>query len=161
MSVFGPAADDVEQKMNGVSKDYINAQDDLVAAQHVLKAGDTMRGILQMSGNRVAGVANPTNSEDAATKNYVNAAQVKPLIMIWAEGRGRIEQFDYSYSFGDGVEGHNRSGYPMLAAGRVLHMGLMAISGQWAATPCLQSDQAGRWTFGGHYLRNTIWSWAR
>ena len=58
----------------------------------------------------------------------MDTTRVKPLITIWVEGRGQIEQFDYKFSFGDGFEGHNRGGYPMVATGRVVRMGLMAIN---------------------------------
>ena len=101
MSVFGPAVDDVEQKMSGVvnaqvtgivkdaissaaTKNYVDTQDSL----HVLKASDKVTGELDMSANWVTGVSNPTDSQDAATKNYVDMTRVKPLITIWAEGRG-------------------------------------------------------------------------
>ena len=109
---------------NAATKNYVDTQDSL----RVLKSGDTMTGELDMGANWVTGVANPTDSQDAATKAYVDTTRVKPLITIWVEGRGRIEHFDYKFLFGDGFEGHNRSGYPMVAAGRVLRMGLMAIT---------------------------------
>ena len=109
---------------SAATKNYMDTQDNL----HVLKTGDKVTGKLDMSANWVTGVSSPTDSQDTATKNYVDMTRVKPPITIWVEGRGRIEQFDYSYSFGDGVEGHNHSSYPMVATGRVLRMGLMAIT---------------------------------
>ena len=39
-----------------------------------------------------------------------------------------MDQFEYKFSFGDGLEGLRRSGYPMIANGRVLRMGLTAIT---------------------------------
>ena len=77
---------------------------------------------------RITSLANPIDLQDAATKNYVDMTRVKPIITIWAEGRGRIDQFEYKFSFGDGLEGLRRSGYPMIANGRVLRMGLTAIT---------------------------------
>ena len=41
-------------------------------ANAVKKAGDTMSGVLDMSGNKITGVANPTDSGDVANKTYVD-----------------------------------------------------------------------------------------
>ena len=69
---------------NTATKSYVDSQDSL----WVLKSRGTMTGELDMGTNRVTGVANPTDSQDAATKAYVDTTRVKPLITIWAEGRG-------------------------------------------------------------------------
>ena len=50
---------------------------------HTVAAGE-----LDMGNNQVIGVANPTESQDAATKAYVDTTRVKPLITIWAKRRG-------------------------------------------------------------------------
>jgi hypothetical protein len=41
-------------------------------SNYVLKAGDTMSGILNMGTNKITGVVDPTLASDAATKNYVD-----------------------------------------------------------------------------------------
>jgi hypothetical protein len=44
----------------------------------VLKAGSTMSGNLAMGTNKITGLGTPTNSADAATKNYVDTAAIAP-----------------------------------------------------------------------------------
>jgi hypothetical protein len=44
----------------------------------VLKAGSTMSGALAMGTNKITGLGTPTNSADAATKNYVDTAAIAP-----------------------------------------------------------------------------------
>jgi hypothetical protein len=53
-----------------VNKTYIDNAD----ALKVTKAGDSMSGILAMGTNKITGLGNPTNAQDAATKTYVDAA---------------------------------------------------------------------------------------
>jgi hypothetical protein len=52
------------------NKTYIDAAD----ATKVTKSGDTMSGALAMGTNKVTGLGNPTNAEDATTKTYVDTA---------------------------------------------------------------------------------------
>jgi hypothetical protein len=52
------------------NKTYIDAAD----ALKVNKSGDTMSGALAMGTNKITGLGNPTNAQDAATKTYVDAA---------------------------------------------------------------------------------------
>ena len=52
------------------NKTYIDNAD----ALKVAKAGDTMSGVLAMGTNKITGLGNPTNAQDAATKTYVDAA---------------------------------------------------------------------------------------
>ena len=52
------------------NKTYIDAQD----ATKVNKSGDSMSGALAMGTNKITGLGNPTNAQDAATKTYVDAA---------------------------------------------------------------------------------------
>ena len=52
------------------NKTYIDAQD----ATKVNKSGDTMSGALAMGTNKVTGLGNPTNAQDATTKTYVDTA---------------------------------------------------------------------------------------
>ena len=42
-------------------------------ANAVKKAGDTMSGVLDMSGNKITGVATPSNANDAVNKTYVDS----------------------------------------------------------------------------------------
>ena len=51
----------------------------------------------------------------------------KPLITVWDEKNGPIAENEYEWSFGNGG-GNTDGGYPMLAAGRVLRMGLAATT---------------------------------
>jgi hypothetical protein len=44
----------------------------------VLKSGSTMSGALAMGTNKITGLGTPTNSADAATKNYVDTAAIAP-----------------------------------------------------------------------------------
>jgi hypothetical protein len=53
-----------------VNKTYIDNAD----ALKVTKAGDSMSGVLAMGTNKITGLGNPTNAQDAATKTYVDAA---------------------------------------------------------------------------------------
>ena len=49
----------------------------------------------------------------------------KPLITVWAENKRSMVDNRYEWSFGsDAARGYSNGGYPMLAAGRVLRMGL-------------------------------------
>ena len=49
----------------------------------------------------------------------------KPFITVWAENKRSMVDNRYEWSFGsDAARGHSNGGYPMLAAGRVLRMGL-------------------------------------
>jgi hypothetical protein len=58
-----------------VNKTYIDAQD----ATKVNKAGDTMTGPLAMSGQKITGLGDPTNAQDAATKTWVETSTGAPL----------------------------------------------------------------------------------
>ena len=79
-------------------------------------------------GEARAQVATPTESNDIATKGYVDSR--KPVITVWAEENGSIQNGRYEWSFGNGAEGedHRQSGYTMLAPGRVIRMGLCATT---------------------------------
>ncbi|MEX0748771.1 MAG: hypothetical protein WD467_03345 [Candidatus Saccharimonadales bacterium] len=44
--------------------------------QKLNRSGDTMGGNLSLGGNRIIGLADPTNATDAATKNYVDTADI-------------------------------------------------------------------------------------
>ena len=44
----------------------------------VLKSGSTMSGALAMGTNKITGLGDPTNAQDAATKNYIDTAVLAP-----------------------------------------------------------------------------------
>jgi hypothetical protein len=44
----------------------------------VLKSGSTMTGALAMGTNKITGLGDPTNAQDAATKNYIDTAAIAP-----------------------------------------------------------------------------------
>jgi hypothetical protein len=44
----------------------------------VLKTGSTMSGALAMGTNKITGLGDPTNAQDAATKNYIDTAVIAP-----------------------------------------------------------------------------------
>ena len=44
----------------------------------VLKSGSTMTGALAMGTNKITGLGDPTNAQDAATKNYIDTASIAP-----------------------------------------------------------------------------------
>jgi hypothetical protein len=49
-----------------------------LASTYVNVTGDTMTGALAMGTNKITGLGTPTNSADAATKNYVDTAVIAP-----------------------------------------------------------------------------------
>lgn len=92
-----------------------------------LDGNDPMTGDLKMGNHQIKGVTDPAEPQDAATKNYVDSR--KPLITVWAEESGPLNNNKYEWSFGDGASiGYANRGYPMLDAGRVLRMGLAGLS---------------------------------
>ena len=79
--------------------------------------------------SRIMDLPLPSTGGEPATKNYVDSR--KPLITIWAEQKGVIENQKFEWSFGGGAEGrtHRHSGYTMMASGRILRMGLGGTAG--------------------------------
>ena len=49
-----------------------------LSGNYVNVTGDTMSGALAMGTNKITGLGTPTNSADAATKNYVDTAAIAP-----------------------------------------------------------------------------------
>jgi len=54
---------------DAATKNYVDVNDNL----RVLKAGDTMRGALNMNNNSITNLSNPQNNGDAVNKSYVDA----------------------------------------------------------------------------------------
>ena len=156
MNIYGSDDCDSNTKSGEYAKlTYVNTRDEL----RVAKSGDTMTGDLSMSGNVIRGlptnypphnysgnevpswfqvvrlkqdavtrVREPIDPDNAATKNYVDSR--KPLITVWAEEKGALNNNHYEWSFGNGGDGdiHGATGYTMMTRGRILRMGLSASS---------------------------------
>ena len=137
MSIFGERirrGPNMADLSDYAKKDYVDAQDGL----RVLKAGDTMNGDLDMGGQLVRGLpkdlrayrGDEATSWNQAVKTAANAFQAavdkrKPLITVWAENKRSMVNNRYEWSFGsDAARGLAQWGYPMMAAGKVLRMGL-------------------------------------
>ena len=87
------------------------------------------KNITMKDSSRIINLPKPTAGGEPATKSYVDSP--KPIITIWAEQNGVIENQQFEWSFGSGAEGrtHRHSGYAMMASGRILRMGLGATAG--------------------------------
>ena len=139
MSIFGegvcrrPNIDEVLSDY--AKKDYVDAQDGL----RVLKTGDTMSGDLNMERGAVRGLPMNINTRvkgDEAVSQYQVVEIIskalrhfrairRPLITVWAENKRSMVNNRYEWSFGsDATRGFALGGYPMMAAGKVLRMGL-------------------------------------
>jgi hypothetical protein len=59
-------------------------------SNYVLKAGDTMSGALAMGSNKITGLAEPTVSADAATKNYVDTQLATQTSSQWTTNGSNI-----------------------------------------------------------------------
>ena len=81
-----------------------------------------------MSDFRIKHLPDSISRQEPATKNNVD--ERKPLITVWAEASGEISGEEYKLSFGSGFEGRGRrrSGYTMMAQGRIRKMGMAASS---------------------------------
>lgn len=109
------------------------------AGQDVCQLGNTdappiiiIHKNVAMNSHRIMYLPEPSSSQDAATKNYVDSR--KPLITVWAEESAPIGNGAYEWSFGNGADGaaHANCGYTMMTSGRVLRMGLAASTSNGA-----------------------------
>ena len=87
---------------------------------------------IAINNNWIKFLRDPAEPQDAATKNYEDSR--KPVITVWAEENGPINNDEYQWFFGNGVNGGNTNrGYPMLAAGRILRV-VLATAAVTSAT---------------------------
>lgn len=56
----------------GITDAYTKAQVDSALALKLNLAGGTMAGVIAMGANKITGLADPTNAQDAATKSYID-----------------------------------------------------------------------------------------
>lgn len=95
----------------------------------VTRDGDQgMQANLDMDGNKIVKLRDPTHSRDAVNKRYVDT-HAKPYISIWAERNGPFTG-PYQFSFGGASTGrdHRYCGYTMMTSGRILRLGLSATT---------------------------------
>jgi len=62
----------------------------LVGEDFVRQCGDTMTGILSMSGNRITNLGTPTSGGDATTKTYVDAADTSSSAALTTHAAKRV-----------------------------------------------------------------------
>ena len=139
MSIFGEGVcrgPNIDEVLSDFSKkDYVDAQDGL----RVLKTGNTMSGDLNMERGVVRGLLMNMNQRvksDEAVSQYQVVEIIsealrhfrvtrRPLITVWAEKKRSMVNSRYEWSFGsDAARSLALGGYPMMAAGKVLRMGL-------------------------------------
>lgn len=91
--------------------------------------GQGMEASLDLGGHKIVGMHYPTQPQEAATKHYVDTV-ASLVITIWAEHSGPLQEGLYKFSFGNGSEGlaNRYSGYPLLADGKVVRMGISATN---------------------------------
>jgi hypothetical protein len=56
----------------GIGDAYTQAQTDSLLAAKLSTSGGTMSGVIAMGANKITGLADPTNAQDAATKTYID-----------------------------------------------------------------------------------------
>ena len=83
-------------------------------------------GDLNMNTNKIINVANPTSARDVTNKRYVDGR--KPLITIWAQEVGPLNNNQFEWSFGGEGTTPRRLGYCMPTSGRILSSSLSSIA---------------------------------
>ena len=89
---------------------------------------------IDFNGFSLRNIPDPIDGKDAVNKAYVDvktiqpAAPIKPIITVWAEEKGPLDNGHYEFSFGNGSSGsdHAYRGYCMSAPGRIIRGSLTA-----------------------------------
>ena len=81
---------------------------------------------LDVGKNKIVNVADPTSAHDVATKNYVDSR--KPMITIWAQEVGPLNNGEYEWSFGSGDYTSANCGYCMPTSGRIIRGSLSSVN---------------------------------
>ena len=76
--------------------------------------------------NKIINVANPTSDQDVATKHYADSR--KPVITIWAQEIGPLNNGQYEWSFGSGDYTEAQCGYCLPAPGRIIRGSLSSVN---------------------------------
>lgn len=74
-------ATEIKDVVLGKTQDVINSEQVVATAGKLNKAGDTMSGILDMDGNAITNVPEPTADGDAVNKAYVGTRFVAELVL--------------------------------------------------------------------------------
>ena len=76
--------------------------------------------------HKLVGLSEPTELQDATTKQYVDSR--KPLITIWAQENGPLNYGEYEWSFGSGdLYTHKNCGFCMPASGRIIRGSISSV----------------------------------
>ena len=87
---------------------------------------------IDFDGFSLKNMPDPIDGKDAVNKAYVDdrtihlAAQVKPIITVWAEEKGPLGNDHYSFGNGSSGSEHAYGGYCMSAPGRIIRGSLTA-----------------------------------
>ena len=89
---------------------------------------------IDFNGFSLKNIPDPIDGKDAVNKAYVDGktiqppAPIKPIITVWAEEKGPMNEGHYEFSFGNGSSGpeHAYGGYCMSTSGRIIRGSLTA-----------------------------------
>ena len=89
---------------------------------------------IDFNGFSLKNIPDPIDGKDAVNKAYVDGktiqppAPIKPIITVWAEEKGPMNEGHYEFSFGNGSSGpeHGYGGYCMNTSGRIIRGSLTA-----------------------------------
>ena len=110
MSIFGPCSPTIGGASVTTGQEVVDLSE-YAKKSHV----DTLRDTLHVL-------------NDTAEMFHCKGPARKPIITVWAEENSDLHDSEYEWSFGNGSAGVPRSGYTMMAPGRVLRMGLATSS---------------------------------